>query len=147
MIWYLFSLNSLCLFCWSHHISIIKKATKNVFDSLCSLCRNQSKSNYSVCSYSKCGKYIAAGSESGEFSVWDIDANKIIDEENFGDNEAQCITAIDWNPTNNGEFAYTDNTGQFGLIENISDSYDNIVEREEIGDGMDEDIDFGDSEY
>lgn len=100
-----------------------------------------------MCSYSKCGKYLAAGGENGEFSVWDIDANKIIEEDKFGDNEAQCITAIDWNPNNNGEFAYTDNTGQFGLIENITDNDENIVERDDLEDRMDEDIDFGDSEY
>lgn len=112
-----------------------------------SLYHNQIKSNYSVCSYSKCGKYIAAGAENGEFTVWDIDTNKIIEEDKFGDNEAQCITAIDWNPNNNGEFAYTDNTGQFGLIENIADNDENILERAELANEMDEDVDFGDSEF
>lgn len=104
------------------------------------------RSKYSVCSYSKCGKYIAAGSENGEFSIWDIDVNKLIQEDKSGDNEAQCITAIDWNPSNNGEFAYTDNTGQFGLIESITggdedDEDENILERE-TENRMDDDIDF-----
>lgn len=104
------------------------------------------RSKYSVCSYSKCGKYIAAGSENGEFSIWDIDANKLIHEDKSGDNEAQCITAIDWNPSSNGEFAYTDNTGQFGLIESITggdedDEEENILERE-AENRMDDDIDF-----
>lgn len=107
---------------------------------------HQNGSKYSVCSYSKCGKYIAAGNESGDFSVWDIDANKLIQEEKSGDNEAQCITAIDWNPNNNGEFAYTDNTGQFGLIEKIIDANDeddanDILDRAE--NGVEDDVDFG----
>lgn len=106
---------------------------------------NQNRSKYSVCSYSKCGKYIAAGNESGDFSIWDIDANKLIQEDRAGDNEAQCITAIDWNPNNNGEFAYTDNTGQFGLIENILDDDDddsnNILNRE-AENRMEDDIDY-----
>lgn len=86
---------------------------------------------------------IAAGGENGEFSIWDIDTNQIIDEEKSGDSEAQCITAIDWNPNSN-EFAYTDNTGQFGLIENITDFDENIVDRVD-DDRMKEDIDFGGS--
>lgn len=103
------------------------------------------RSKYSVCSYSKCGKYIAAGGENGEFSVWDIDTNKIIQEEKATDSDAQCITSIDWNPNNMSEFAYTDNTGQFGLIENITDVDENILERDEDN-GMDEDvIQYGDS--
>lgn len=107
---------------------------------------HQNKSKYSVCLYSKCGKYIAAGGENGEFSVWDIDANRLIQEDKLGDHEAQCITAIDWNPNNNGELAYTDNTGQFGLIENIIDGdEEDIVERAEVN-GMDDDVDYGDSE-
>lgn len=107
------------------------------------LYRKQNKSKYSVCSYSKCGKYLAAGGENGEITVWDIDANKIISEEKNSDNEAQCITAIDWNPMNNGEFAYTDNTGQFGLIENINDGDEDILEQEEANE-KDMNVDFGD---
>lgn len=108
---------------------------------------HQNGSKYSVCSYSKCGKYIAAGNENGDFSVWDIDTNKLIQEEKSGDNDAQCITAIDWNPNNNGEFAYTDNTGQFGLIENIVDANDeddgnDILDRE-AENGVEDDVDFG----
>lgn len=99
-----------------------------------------------MCSYSKCGKFIAAGSEDGNFSIWDIDANKIIRENKSTDTEAQCITAIDWNPSNSGEFAYTDNTGQFGLVKNIIDSDDNYTDREEEN-GMEEDVDYGDSKH
>lgn len=100
-----------------------------------------------MCSYSKCGKYIAAGGEKGEFSIWDIDANKLINEDKSGETEAQCITAIDWNPnTDSMEFAYTDNTGQFGLIENISDSDENAIDRDDEL-AVEDDINFGDRMY
>lgn len=97
-----------------------------------------------MCSYSKCGKFIAAGGEKGEFSIWDIDANKLIDEDKSGEADAQCITAIDWNPKADSlEFAYTDNSGQFGLIENICDSDENVVDRDyELA--VDGDVNYGD---
>lgn len=104
----------------------------------------QNQSKYSVCSYSKCGKYLAAGTEKGDFSIWDIDANKLISEDKSDDTEAQCITAIDWNPNMDSlEFAYTDNTGQFGLIENIGDSDENMIDRDDEL-AVDDDINFGD---
>lgn len=78
-------------------------------------------SDYSVCCYSPCGSYIAAGGTNGEIVVWDIDSNQLIREERDADHDAQCIAAINWNPTNNGELAYTDNTGQLGLVVNIFD--------------------------
>lgn len=103
---------------------------------------SQNNSKYSVCSYSKCGKYIAAGGENGEFSIWDIDTNKLIDEDRSGEAEAQCITAIDWK-VDSMEFAYTDNTGQFGLVENITDSDENVIDRDEEL-AVEDDINFGD---
>lgn len=105
----------------------------------------QNHSKYSVCAYSKCGKYIAAGGEKGEFSVWDVDANKLIDEDSCGEIEAQCITAIDWNPrADSMEFAYTDNSGQFGLIENICESDENVIDRDDAL-AVEDDINYGDS--
>lgn len=65
-------------------------------------------------------------------------------EERRGDVEAQCITAIDWNPSNNGEIAYTDNSGQFGLVENIFESDENFLD-DEAEAPVNDDVDFGDS--
>lgn len=102
------------------------------------------KTKLSTCSYSKCGKYLAAGGENGEIFIWDINANKMIRETKTGDIDAQCITAIDWNPNQNGELAYTDNSGQFGLVEKIFDS-DDIVLDEEEGVSVADELDYGDS--
>lgn len=66
-------------------------------------------------------------------------------EERSGDVEAQCITAIDWNPSNNGEIAYTDSSGQFGLVENIFKSDENFLD-DEAEAQVNDDVDFGDSE-
>lgn len=91
-------------------------------------------SEYTVCCYSPCGSYIAAGATNGEIVIWDIAANRLIREEKGGNTDAQCIAAINWNPTNNGELAYTDNTGQLGLVVNIYDAGN------ESNDGRDDDI-------
>lgn len=71
----------------------------------------------------------------------------MIDEDKSGETEAQCITAIDWNPsTDSLEFAYTDNTGQFGLIENINDLDENVIDHDnELA--VEDDINFGDRMY
>lgn len=104
----------------------------------------QNKAKYSTCAYSKCGKYIAAGCENGEITIWDINANTIVRENRSGDVEAQTITSIDWNPSNNGEIAYTDNSGQFGLVENIFENDDNFLD-DEAEAPVNDDVDFGDS--
>lgn len=105
----------------------------------------QISSNYTVCSYSPCGKYIAAGTISGEISVWEVRSGDVIKGETKGA-ESQKITAIEWNPSNNGEFAYVDKTGQLGTI---IDCYN--VDENNLENGIDEDgsvtndVDFGDS--
>lgn len=102
--------------------------------------------DYTTCCYSPCGKYIAAGGPNGEISVWDIENNRLIKEENKG-SDAQSITSIQWNPLNNGEIAYMDNTGQFGLITNIFDDDNNILDRDELIVEVDNDMDFDGSKY
>lgn len=115
---------------------------------MCFVCCFQNKSKYTVCAYSKCGKYIAAGGENGEITIWDIGSGSIIRErKKTNETDAQSITSIDWHPTNSGELAYTDNTGQFGLIENILDADENGLDGENGMAEVNDDIDFGDSKY
>lgn len=104
------------------------------------------QSEYSVCCYSPCGNYIAAGGTNGEIVVWDIESNKLVREESRGSHDAQCIAAINWNPTNNGELAYTDNTGQLGLVVNIIDGdSDDANDGDLMSIGGDNGVDFDDS--
>ena len=71
--------------------------------------------NYSVCSFSRCGKFIAAGSLTGEISVWNVsDKLKLKGECSGEDNHP--ITTLAWNPKNNGEFAFCDADGQLCSI-------------------------------
>lgn len=108
---------------------------------------------YSVCCYSPCGSYIAAGGTNGEIVVWNIESNKLIREEKGRHTDAQCIAAINWNPTNNGELAYTDNTGQLGLVVGIFDEENDDANDEDVTSVDDNGVDFDgskslrDSEY
>lgn len=76
-----------------------------------------------------------------------MSTNQVLREGKGSDNEAQCVTSISWNPTNNGELAYTDNTGQFGLVTNIFDEdySDDLLDNEAGEVNGDDDIDYGDS--
>ena len=85
-------------------------------------------SEYTVCSFSHCGKYLAAGTVSGDISIWEVKSGEPMKGEVLT-TDATNITAIEWNPLNNGELAYADNTGQLGTI---MDCYD--------GDELDNDI-------
>lgn len=102
----------------------------------------QIASDYTVCRYSRCGRYIAAGTMSGDISIWDARSGNVIKVDAKG-NDAQSITAIDWNPATVGELAYTDNTGQLGTVTEC-----NNAERERIEDDpADEDVVFDGSKF
>ena len=72
---------------------------------------------YTVCSFSKCGQYIAAGTVKGEISVWNLSKNTVV-QGAYKDDQTNPIMSIDWNPLNNGEFAYCDKEGQLGTVIN-----------------------------
>lgn len=76
--------------------------------------------DYSICAFSPCGKYIAAGSITGEISIWIVETENVISGEISG--ESQRITSICWNPRIYNELAYCDSAGQLGTIINISES-------------------------
>lgn len=98
-----------------------------------------------MCSFSPCGKYIAAGTLTAEFSVWEVRSGDVIKGETKA-SDAQKITAIQWNPSNNGEFAYTDNTGQLGTIIDCYNADEDILENGiDESDSVQNDVDFGDS--
>lgn len=79
--------------------------------------------------------------------MWDIKSGHILKGKSSYSNE-HCITAIDWSPTINGEFVYADNSGQFGMVYDMSgtnEERENDIgeDRSEVGD----DVDFGDSMF
>lgn len=72
---------------------------------------------FTLCRYSPCGNFLAAGTVTGDICVWRVRSGEPIDILNKDDAQTQPITTIDWNPTSSdGEMAYTDNSGQLGTI-------------------------------
>lgn len=78
-------------------------------------------STYSCCSFSQCGQFIAAGTETGEISVWNVRKSQTVKGE-CASSESNRLTAIVWNPKSNGEFAYCDSTGQLGTVVGCDDA-------------------------
>lgn len=98
---------------------------------------------YTVINYSPCGRYLAAGTMTGDTIFWDLQNNRQIDGAKK-DPDNQCITSIQWHPTEGtGEIAYMDNAGQFGYAFDIFDHENNVLERGENAEEED-DVDFGD---
>lgn len=91
---------------------------------------------YTVCRYSRCGRYLAAGTASGHISVWNVRTGTVLNVDAKGNNDAQGITAIDWNPAIIGELAYTDNTGQLGTVTEVVGDADR---HEQIGEDITDD--------
>lgn len=119
----------------------------DTYENVLKLKDDKVSADYSVCCYSPCGKYIAAGGVSGEISIWSAKSGDKIKGDTKG-NDCQTITAIDWNPMNNGELAYTEISGQLGIV---AGCYDDVAE-DNVNDLIDEqadvdnnDVDFGDS--
>lgn len=77
---------------------------------------NASDVTFTVCRYSTCGKYLAAGTDRGDICVWHVRSGEAVEVMSKEDVQAQSITAIIWNPANSDELAYTDNTGQLGTV-------------------------------
>lgn len=73
---------------------------------------------FTLCRYSPCGNFLAAGTVTGDICVWRVRSGEPIDVVNKDDAQTQPITMIDWNPNSNGdvELAYADNSGQLGTI-------------------------------
>lgn len=102
---------------------------------------------YSVCSFSFCGKFIAAGSVSGEISVWNtIDKSKLKGQ--CKGQESHAITSLAWNPNKSGDVAFCDADGQLSSLKTSTQKSSNgfiddeAEADEEEADGGDEIEDF-----
>lgn len=101
---------------------------------------------YTAVSYSPCGRYICAGTMTGDTTIWDLQNDCQI-KGSKKDPDNQCITSIQWHPIEGtGELAYMDNAGQFGYLYDIFDNEKSTSEYD--GEAQSEinkdDIDFGD---
>lgn len=71
--------------------------------------------DYTVCSFSHCGSFLAAGTSKGEIAMWKLADNSKIKGEYIGEDN-YSITAIDWNPKTSDEIAFCDCDGQLSTI-------------------------------
>lgn len=107
----------------------------DTWEPISTLKNSKLSSVYTVCRYSKCGRYLAAGTASGDISIWIARTETVLKVHEKDTNDAQGITAIDWNPAINGELAYTDNTGQLGTVTECGGSGDSDRD-EQIGEEL-----------
>lgn len=114
------------------------------YETVLKLKDDKAAGDYSICSYSPCGKYIAAGTVSGDISIWNARNGDKIRGDTKG-NDCQAITMLEWNPMNNGEMVYTENSGQLGIVGDCFDMAEQTA-NDFIDDQCSEtgDVDFGD---
>ncbi|KAH8405726.1 hypothetical protein KR215_007420 [Drosophila sulfurigaster] len=91
-------------------------------------------SNYSCCQFSPNGERLAAGTTSGELSIFDVQRRKALQVET-APSDCKAITCLAWNTANEDEVAFCDSTGQLGTIfagdDEPQDDLVNGVEAEE----------------
>jgi WD40 repeat protein len=58
---------------------------------------------------------MAAATVKGEISIWNVRKGTFLSGSTKG-NEDFAVTSLAWNPSNNAEIVYTDNTGQICMI-------------------------------
>lgn len=73
------------------------------------------KGMFTVCAFSNCGKFIAAGTAKGELIVWTAADGKRINGSAEGDSD-EAITSLNWNPNGLLQFVYGDKSGQIGCV-------------------------------
>lgn len=102
------------------------------------------ENEYSICSFSHCGTYLAAGTTKGEIAIWKMASKEPIKGEIQGE-DIYAITAIEWNPKDKEEFAFVDLDGQ------LSTATIKLTKPSEVSDvemnGVEENIDDPDDIY
>lgn len=73
------------------------------------------KGSFTVCAFSCCGKFVAAGTSKGELVVWAVADGKRVDGKAEGESD-EPITSLNWNPNGPKQFVYADKSGQIGCV-------------------------------
>lgn len=108
---------------------------------------NSIASEYTTCSFSHCGSFLAAGTMKGEISVWKLSSKEVVKGE-FQGEEDHPIAAIEWNPTVKDEFAFVDFDGQLSTVSLKLHKHTNGDENElELDEKMEENADDPDDIY
>ncbi|EDV98142.1 GH22947 [Drosophila grimshawi] len=96
-------------------------------------------SNYSCCQFSPNGERLAAGTTSGELSIFDVKRRRALQVE-APPSDCKAITCLAWNPANMDELAFCDATGQLGTIflgDETQDELELVGESDELLAGTD----------
>lgn len=96
------------------------------------------KGNFTVCGFSHCGKFVAAGTTKGELVVWSVVGadGKRISGKAEGESD-EPITSLSWNQNGLKQFVYADKSGQIGCVNVDTGEAAGIGGRAEIVEGMD----------
>ncbi|XP_059614227.1 WD repeat and HMG-box DNA-binding protein 1 [Phlebotomus argentipes] len=97
---------------------------------------------FSVCAFSPCGKFICAGSTTGEISVWEFNTLQSLRGPTKGD-ESDMITSIDWCSSSGDQIVFADKAGQIACITlkdeegkrlaDVAEDRENFLEMEAFG--------------
>lgn len=93
------------------------------------------KGNFTVCGFSECGKFIAAGTTKGELVVWTALDGKRVSGKAEGESD-EPITSLSWNPNGLRQFVYADKSGQIGCVNVEMGSTNGGAAKADIEDGM-----------
>lgn len=93
------------------------------------------KGNFTVCGFSECGKFIAAGTTKGELVVWTALDGKRVSGKAEGESD-EPITSLSWNPNGLRQFVYADKSGQIGCVNVEMGGTNGGAAKADIEDGM-----------
>ncbi|XP_065367282.1 WD repeat and HMG-box DNA-binding protein 1 [Calliphora vicina] len=115
----------------------------STWEMLYSLTDEKIKGEYTCCQFSMDGSFLAAATDKGEISIFDFNSRQVKKCE-APSSECQSITCLAWNSKSNGEIAYSDASGQLGVLFSTDDAPD---EENLEGDTNDIDNVFGEMDF
>ncbi|XP_065173961.1 LOW QUALITY PROTEIN: WD repeat and HMG-box DNA-binding protein 1 [Atheta coriaria] len=124
---------------YPHDTSVIL-ITINDWSEAAKLSANEVDANFSIVTFSPSGSYIAASSTAGDICIWNIETLTLTGRVKHPNDT--IITALCWNPKENGELAFSDAEGYIGLAINCcTTSTTNKKVSKPLPDEIDEDND------
>lgn len=97
------------------------------------------KGSFTVCAFSECALFIAAGTTKGELVVWTAFDGKRVSGKAEGESD-EPITSLNWNPNGLRQFVYADKSGQIGCVNVEAGGTKNTaaaLARVDVRDGLD----------
>uniref|UniRef100_H2YB75 Minichromosome loss protein Mcl1 middle region domain-containing protein n=1 Tax=Ciona savignyi TaxID=51511 RepID=H2YB75_CIOSA len=117
---------TLCKICWrpvtGEDIAVpsedgIKIFNRDTWVLLHTLTADATTKAYQCCSFSPCGRFLAAATVDGWIVLWDAETEMNV--RTVQHPLKTCISSIVWNPQQNNCVAFSDTRGQVGLLEDV----------------------------